>query len=159
MSRRSLLMAAMVALPAGLVAAPAGIAVASVPASHAASSCSRVIKITKLAFTPPAVAPGGESTAKLTARNCTGARQKTTAVWLGKFAGPGRGIPAGCPAIDPLPRAANFGAHATLHSKVSYAVPAACTATRLEVTVKIDKHGTVLAKKTADLAIVPPSSQ
>src|ERR1022692_1400917 len=152
---RSLLVAAMLMVPAVLAAAPAGLAAgASVPVSHAPASCSGVIQITRLAFTPRAITPGGTSTANLTARNCTGTSQQTTAVWLGRFVGSGVGIPPGCPAIDPLPLSATFAPHGQLRSSVGYLVPSGCTATQLQVTVEIEQGGTVLAERTADLAVI-----
>jgi hypothetical protein len=153
MLRRSLLVAAMLLVPAALAAAPATLAAASVPASHA-PTCSGVIQITRLAFTPPAVTPGGTSTANLAARNCTGTSQQTTAVWLGRFVGSGTGIPPGCPAIDPLAESVAFAPHGQFRSGVSYLVPATCTATQLQVTVELEQGGTVLAEATADLTII-----
>jgi hypothetical protein len=151
---RSLLVAAMLMVPAVLAAAPAGLAAgASVPVSHAPASCSGVIQITRLAFTPRAVTPGGTSTANLTARNCTGTSQQTTAIWLGTF-GSGGGIPPGCPAIDPLPEPAAFAPHGQFRSGVSYLVPVGCTSSQLQVTVEIEQGGTVLAERTADLTII-----
>jgi hypothetical protein len=153
MLRRSLLVAAMVLVPAGLAAGPPSLAAASAPAGHAPASCSGVIQITQLAFTPRAVTPGGTSTANLAARNCTGTSQQTTAIWLGTF-GSGGGIPPGCPAIDPLPLPANFAPHGHLRSSVSYLVPNGCTSSQLQVTVEIEQGGTVLAERTADLTII-----
>jgi hypothetical protein len=155
MLRRSLLVAAMVLMPAGLVAAPAGVAAASVAASRAPASCSGVIQITSLAFTPPAVRPGGTSTANMVARNCTGATQHASVLWLGRFVGPGTGIPPGCPAIDPLPPAqVTFTPHGQVRGSLGYLVPASCTATQLQVTVVIEQGAVVVAERTADLAII-----
>ena len=154
MLRRSLLVAVMVLFPAALAAAPASLAAASGTPSHAPASCSGVIQITRLAFSPRAVTPGGTSTANLTARNCTGTSQQTTAVWLGRFVGSGVGIPPGCPAIDPLPLSATFAPHGQLRSSVGYLVLSGCTATQLQVTVEIEQGGTVLAERTADLAVI-----
>ena len=153
MLRRSSLVAVMALVPAGLAAAPVGLAAASVSPSRAPASCSGVIQITHLAFTPRAVTPGGTSTANLTARNCTGTGQQTTAIWLGTF-GSGGGIPPGCPAIDPLPEPAAFAPHGQFRSGVSYLVPAGCTSSQLQVTVEIEQGGTVLAERTADLTII-----
>jgi hypothetical protein len=154
MLRRSLLVAAMVLAPAGLTAGPASLAAASAPAGHAPASCSGVIQITQLAFTPAAVAPGQIGTLHLTARNCTGTSQQTSALWLGSFAGPGGGIPPGCPAIDPLLLPANFAPHGHLRSSGGYLVPAGCAASQLQVTVEFEQGGTVLAARTADLTII-----
>jgi hypothetical protein len=150
MLRRSLLVAALVLVPAG----PASVAAASAPAGHAPASCSGVIQITQLAFTPRAVTPGGTSTAKLAARNCTGTSQQTTAIWFGTFSSGGGGIPPGCPAIDPLPEPTAFAPHGQFRSSVSYLVPSGCTSSQLQVTVEIEQGGTVLAARTADLTII-----
>jgi hypothetical protein len=154
MFRRSLLTAAMLLVPSALAVAPPSLAAASGPASHAPASCSGVIQITRLAFTPVVVAPGQTATLQLTARNCTGTSQQTTSVWLGTFAGPAAGIPPGCPAIDPLPLPASFAPHGQLRSSVGYLVPSGCTATQLQVTVEFEQGGTVLAERTADLGII-----
>ena len=154
MLRRSLLVAAMVLVPAGLAAGPAGLAAASSPAGHAPASCSGVIQITQLAFTPRAVTPGGTSTASLAARNCTGTGQQTTAIWFGTFGSGGGGIPPGCPAIDPLPEPTAFAPHGHLRSTVGYLVPVGCTASQLQVTVEFEQGGMVLAARTADLTII-----
>jgi hypothetical protein len=67
----------------------------------ASSSCSGVIRITHLAFNPDSAPPGQSSTVYLTAVNCTGTGQQTSATWLGKFTGGSGGSPVGCPEIDP----------------------------------------------------------
>ena len=78
-------------------------------------------------------------------------------MWSGRFAGPGTAIPPGCPAIDPISLAANFAPHGRVSSHVGYTVPQSCMATKLLVTVKIDKNGRMLARKTAILKIIQPS--
>ncbi len=156
MFRRTLLIAAMVIMPVGLVAAAGGAAAAALP-GPAPAACSGVIEITRLAFHPPDVPPGHPSTARLTAVNCTGTSQHASAVWFGRFAGPGTAIPPGCPAIDPISLPANFAPYGQVSSHVGYTVPDSCTATKLLVTVKIEKNGSVLAKKTATLKIIQPS--
>jgi hypothetical protein len=162
MLRRSLLAAAMVLVPAGLAAVPAGIAAAgiaaaSVPASHASTRCSGVIQITRLAFTPSAVTPGQMATANLVARNCTGTSQQTSVLWLGRFTGPGGGIPPGCAAIDPLPpQPVTFAPYGQFRSAAGYFVPPSCTATQLQVTVEFEQGATVLTQRTAYLTIVQP---
>ena len=154
MLRRSLLVAALALAPAALAAAPVAVAAAGGPPSRASASCSGEIQVTRLAFTPPAVPPGQTGTANLAARNCTGTGQQTTAVWLGRFVGPSGGIPPGCPAIDPLPQSASFAPHGAFRSSVGYLVPPTCTASKLQITVEFEQDGTVLAQRTADLAII-----
>lgn len=150
MSRSRRLFATMVLASAGLAFAPPGAAAAS----QSTPPCSGEVHITHLAFNPAAVTPGETSTASLTAVNCTGTAQQTTATWFGSFLGASTGIPSGCPAIDPLPQQATFSPYGTYKSSVGYLVPASCTADELAVTVQLAQDGTVLATKTADLAIV-----
>ncbi len=146
--------AAMILVPAALAAAPASGAAASGPPSHPPARCTGIIQITRLAFTPSAVTPGQMATPNLAARNCTGASQQTTAVWLGRFTAPAGGIPPGCPAIDPLPQPVTFAPHGAFRSGVGYLVPASCTANQLQVTVEFEQNGAVLAEQTADLTII-----
>jgi hypothetical protein len=163
MLRRSLLVAAMVLVPAGLAAAPAGVAAASVsaaraPASHASTRCSGVIQITYLAYTPPAVTPGQIATANAVARNCTGTSQQASVFWLERFIGPGSGIPPGCPAIDPLPpRPVTFAPYGQVRSASGTLVPPGCTATQLQATVEFLQGATVVAQRTAHLTIIQPT--
>jgi hypothetical protein len=156
MFRRTLLIAAMAIMPAGLVITAAGGAAAAASPDSASAACSGVIKITGLAFHPPEVPPGKLASAILDAVNCTGKSQQTTAVWTGRFAGPGKAIPPGCPVIDPLALPVDFAPHAAVATGVGYEVLPSCTATKLTVTVKIEKNGKVLAGKTATLKIVRP---
>lgn len=154
MFRKFLLTAAMAAVPAGLVLASGGLAAAS--ANPVPASCTGVIQITHLAFSPPEVSPGQLSTASLTARNCTRQTQQTSFVWFARFTGPGIGIPPGCPAIDPLPpQQVTFAPLGKFTTSVGFVVPPSCTATQLQVTFDFDQNGIVIAQKTADLIIVP----
>lgn len=152
--RRRLLMAVVVLASAGLLTAPSGVATASTLTSRAHLSCTGIVQITRFAFTPSSVGPGDSSTAYLTARNCTSASQQATATWFGRFVGTGAGIPTGCPVLDPLARPAAFAPYGTVHSSVGYLVPASCTAAQLQITVRIQQSGTVLAQQSANLAIV-----
>lgn len=124
----------------------------------ASSSCSGVIRITHLAFNPDSAPPGQSSTVYLTAVNCTGTGQQTSATWLGKFTGGSGGSPVGCPEIDPHAQTADFSPHATFTSKATYDVPYGCDARHLRVTVRFSKGGTVLTHRTASLTILIPSS-
>jgi hypothetical protein len=135
---------------AGLVAVGSATASAA-PARPAA--CTGTVEITSLAFNPPAVSPGGSSTATLKAQNCTGQTVNASATWTAQFRGAGGGVPAGCPAIDALSRAATFAPHGTVTQSTRYLVPAGCTATSLHLTVRISAGGTVLATGTATLTI------
>lgn len=150
MRRRSVL-AGVVLASVGLVTVPSGVATASTHQSHL--SCTGIVQITRLAFSPSSVSPGDSSTADLTARNCTSASQQTTATWFGRFVGASAGIPTGCPVLDPLPQPATFGPNGTFRSSVGYLVPASCTASQLQITVQIQQSGTILAQQSANLAI------
>ncbi len=155
MIRRTALIAFAVALTGGLTAAATGSATAAVTPSTACAT-STVIEIESFAFHPAAVAPGGTSTATLTALNCTGQTQQTSEIWSGRFTGPAGGIPQGCPAIDPIALPVSFPPDGTVSTHVSYLVPPSCTASELVVTVDIDGQGRVLAHGTAVLRIISP---
>ncbi len=120
-------------------------------------SISLPIQIRSLAFQPPAVAPGQSAQAVLAAWNCTAVPQNAYAQWNGRFvsAVPGTGIPAGCPAIDPLLVPMNFPARGMLTTSIGYSVPASCTASELIVGVQIRVAGVVVAQASATLDIVP----
>ena len=138
---------------AGLVGLGAVSAEAATSPAHR-STCTGTVKITSFAFVPATVARGQSSTATLKARNCTGTVQQTTTYWYGHFSGPGTGIPAGCPVIDPLPRPLAFTAHGTGSLQTTYRVFPTCTATSLTITVRVvGSGGTVLASRNATLAI------
>ena len=155
MFRRASAVLSALGITTGMVAA-GGVASAS---AAAPAACSGVIQISRLAFVPPAIAPGQSSTAELTARNCTGQTQRTTVTWLGRFLGPGGGFPAGCPVIDPLAQPATFAPYGTVSGQVGYLVFAGCTATSLQATVRITgAGGAVLAQRTASLVIVQPTA-
>ena len=141
-------------------AATGGTAAAATPAQACADLT--VIEITNFAFSPPAVPAGNSSTATLTALNCTNQTQQTSETWSGRFTGPSSGgIPAGCPAIDPIAFGVTFPPDGTVSHGVTYLVPAACTASELTVTADIyGANGHLLAEGTATLQIVhdvPPS--
>jgi hypothetical protein len=112
-----------------------------------------VVTVTHLAFKPSVVLSGQTSTVHLVAQNCTNETQTTTITWLGRFERPGGGIPSGCPVIDPFSQGATFAVGGIFRAKVTYLVPASCTATALAVTARISRGATVLAHKTATLTI------
>jgi cellulase/cellobiase CelA1 len=151
--RRSAGVAGLIVLAVGLaVGAGAGPALAS-PAP-AASACAGIVQINSLVFAPAAVTPGQSATATLVAQNCTSQSLQTSTVWFGRFVGSGTGIPAGCPAIDPIARPATFPPSGQVTVSTGYLVFANCTATDLQVTVRITgADGGVLAEQTADLTI------
>ncbi len=128
-----------------------GVASASASAPKA-STC--VVSITSLRFHPRHVAAGGSAVVKVTARNCTHQPQAVTLTWLGQFAGPQPGIPAGCPVMDPVAQHANLESRGTFKAKLGVEVFASCTATSLTETARFTgAGGTVLAEKTAALRI------
>lgn len=153
---------------AGLLAPAAVLAAAAAPAAAAthpaavhpdACATTTVISIDKFAFSPAEVAPGQSATADLAATNCSGVPQDTEATWIAHWGGPSSGtLPAGCPVIDPLAEPLDFPAGGSLTTGVTYTVPAGCTATELDVTVRItgESTGTQLAEAVATLVIAQP---
>jgi hypothetical protein len=135
-------------------------------AGHAAAAtttppttCSGTVWIGGLAFDPPHVAPGGSSTAALTAANCTGATQTVSETWSGSWlSSSATGIPTGCPAIDPLPRTVTLAPYQKVATATTYLVFPGCTADALRLTVRVSQGGTVLATRTADLVIDRPTT-
>lgn len=151
---------------AALLTASASLALATGTASAAASagtgaavcSTSSVVVIDGFAFSPATVARGQSSAATLAAHNCTGTSQTVSETWYGKFvSGTGTGIPAGCPVLDPFLRSVTFGPHAAVTTSTVYSTFAGCTATGLQITVKLaSSTGAALGQATATLNIVPP---
>jgi hypothetical protein len=143
--RRSVLIGFIVTLSGAWAAAsaPAG----AIPAS----ACTRPIVISRLAFGPGTVVPGGQSTARLSGMNCTKHVQSANIQWEGQFTGPNR---TGCPIIDPFPASVSVPAHKQLKAQVTYLVPNGCSAKSLVVTARVtDKAGKRIANKTATLRI------
>jgi hypothetical protein len=121
-----------------------------------AAPCTGTVQITSLAFAPATVAPGQSSTATLVAQNCTDQTQATSTVWFGRFlSSSGAAFPPGCPAIDPVALPATFPPGGQASRSLSYLALASCTATDLQLTVRITSStdGSTLAEQTADLAI------
>lgn len=138
----------------GLLMTAGGVAAAA-PGSGSAASTACTVKIGSFVLNPVAVHPGQSTTATLTARNCTAKRQTVSETWYAFWSGPTGGIPSGCPIYDPFLRFDTLAAYGRLTSTTGYSVPAACTATQLAITVTIadSTTGTVLDRRTADLAI------
>jgi hypothetical protein len=106
------------------------------------------------------VTPGHSSTVTLVARNCTNQAQTVSVLTVARFVGATTGIPAGCPAIDPLPPArVTIAPGGSYSSSTTYLVFAGCTATALEATVRITgaTTGTLLATATTRLTIIQPT--
>jgi hypothetical protein len=151
------------ALLAVLIFAGGGLTLtaASGTADAQASACPvpGPIEIASFAFKPPAVIPGGSSTATLTAQNCTDETVSASETWFGQFVGPSTGTPGnpppGCPVIDPIAIAVTFPPDGSATSSVGYYVPASCAATQLIVTADIyGSNGVLYAHGTATLQIV-----
>jgi hypothetical protein len=136
----------------------AGAIVLAGPAAYAAAApCTGTIQITSLTFDSPQGAPGQVVTATVVAQNCTDQPQQASVMFVARFVGPSAGIPAGCPAIDPLPpQQASFTPGGTYSAGLGYRIFPGCTATALRVTARFtDSTGAVLATQSADLPITP----
>jgi cellulose binding protein with CBM2 domain len=127
------------------------------PAAPAAAACSTPIQITSLTFNPARVSAGQSATLTLAAVNCTDQPQQTFLMVVARYVGPTGGIPAGCPAIDPLPpQAVPFAPHATFTTTQFERAFPSCTATSLHVTARFfDSTGADLTSQSADLPITP----
>jgi hypothetical protein len=153
--RRWIGLVASLVVATGLIAAGGASASAATPtATVRPATCSGTIRITSFAFQPPTIAPGQSSAATLAARNCMAQTVQATSYWFGTWVGSTTGIPAGCPVIDPLPRSMTFAPNALVMLSTSYLVFPSCTATALQVTVRIGgSGGATLASRTATLTI------
>lgn len=160
---RKILTSAVLAIgAAGVLAITGPVAHAATTSSTqaAASACVGTIQIKSFGFSPTQVTPGQRSTATVVARNCTAQARQVSILTVARFVGATAGIPAGCPAIDPLPPArVTIAPRASASSSVTYLVLSGCTATALEATVRITDTatGTLLATRTARLAISQPA--
>jgi hypothetical protein len=134
----------------GSTAATASTASAADPAA-----CTGTVQVTSFTFDPPSVSPGGNSTATLVVQNCTNAAVSISGTWFGRFTAPGvTGIPAGCPAIDPLVKQSNIAANGTATQTMGFSTFAQCTATELDAVVNLSAAGTTVGSFTAPLTIV-----
>jgi cellulase/cellobiase CelA1 len=138
-----------VGLAGGAVASAAG------AGSVTPAACTGTVQITSMVFSPPAVTAGQGSTVTLTTQNCTSQTQTTSETWFGQFLGSGTGIPAGCPAIDPIALPATYAPNETRTRAFTFSTFASCTATMLRATVRITSSadGSLLATQTADLLL------
>lgn len=141
--------------------AVAAIAVGAGPAAAAPTPVctgTSVVTITGLAFNPDTVVAGQPSTATLAVANCTAQTQQVTATWLGRFVGADPGVPPGCPVMDPLPRSMTLSPYSQVFQSVGYVTFAGCTASALQLTVRLSGPSGTLATRTATLAILHPSA-
>jgi hypothetical protein len=127
----------------------------AVPTESSAATCTGIVQINAVDFSPAQAQPGQTATATVTAQNCTAQPQTASLMIVAQFRGAAAGIPAGCPALDPLPpQSVTFPAGGTTGASQSYLIFAGCTATALRVTARYtDSSGTVLATRYADLPI------
>jgi len=140
-----------------LAAGPGAEAAAAPAVAPAACATSFPIVLDGFAFTPGTVAAGGSATADLITTNCAAVAFDTTEIWSGQWlplASSGA-VPTGCPIIDPLLRAVDYGAGQEVAENTTYTVPASCRAAELQVTVRVyGSNGTLGLTATAVLDIV-----
>ncbi|MEU7753226.1 cellulose-binding domain-containing protein [Micromonospora sp. NPDC049171] len=162
--RTLLTLAAAAVCAAGALAVPAAAAQAD-PAGTApagatvpADACAGTVQIQSLTFNPPRVVPGQAVTATAVGQNCTAQQQQVSTAIYARFVGSTPGIPTGCPALPPLPGwAVTVDPGATFSWHDGYFVPSGCTATGLEVTVRVEDDATgTLLTRTATVPIDPP---
>lgn len=154
----ALLLTGPAALSLSLAASgPAAAATARSDARPAPLACTTAvpIELNGFAFAPPEVTPGNSATADLITTNCTASTLATDEQWTGQWLSPtGTGLPAGCPAIDPLLRPVTYTPGQELAENTTYLVPTGCQAAELAVTVQIfDSTGTTVLTATTDLKI------
>lgn len=123
-----------------------------------AAACTGTVQVTSFTFDPASVSPGGRSTATLTVQNCTSTAVSVSGTWFGRFTAPGvSGIPAGCPAIDPIVQQSNVPANGTATQSLVFSTFTQCTASELDAMVNLSAGGTAVGSFTAPLTIVQPS--
>ncbi len=143
-----------IAVVAGAAALVLGTAVLPAHAGAAPAACANGVEIVSFGFSQPVVSPGQTATANLVVRGCTGQSQQVSLEWYGRFStGPGTGIPAGCPAIDPFVVPATLPATGTYATSLGTMVFPSCTATDLATTVTILSSTGTLATATAHIAV------
>src|SRR4051812_23383608 len=145
--------AAIMSVVIGGAAAEASTTSAAVPAA-----CTGTVQVTSFTFDPSSVSPGGHSTATLTVQNCTSTAVSVSGTWFGRFTAPGvPGIPAGCPAIDPIVQQSNIAPNGTATQSLAFSTFTQCTASELDAMVNLSAGGTAVGSFTAPLTIVQPT--
>lgn len=152
--RFPILLAAAVPIALLATASPSFAAAGNARPGSVACSVEATIEITHLSLMPSPVIAGESTTAHLVARNCTNKVQNTSATWLAEWIDTNEIAPTNCPVIDPFGGSAKFKPYGTYKAKTTYDVPADCTASGLQVTVKISQGGAVLAQRSAEVEIV-----
>jgi len=133
-------------------------AMASTTSAAAPAACTGTVQVTSFTFNPSSVSPGGRSTATLTVQNCTSSAVSISGTWFGRFTAPGvTGIPAGCPAIDPLVQQSTIAGNATATQTMVFSTFAQCTASELDAMVNLSAGGTAVGSFTAPLTIAQPT--
>jgi Cellulose binding domain len=123
-----------------------------------AAACTGTVQVAGFSFDPSRVSPGGRSVATLTVQNCTSTAVSVSATWFGRFTAPGvTGIPAGCPAIDPIVQQSNIAPNGTATQSLGFSTFAQCTAAELDAVVNLSAGGTTVGSFTAPLTIVQPA--
>jgi hypothetical protein len=149
--RLSALVTASTALAAAAVVTAGGTAAADTPPA----GCSSVVRVDGFAFDPPAVAPGGTSTATLAATNCTGSDLVLSELWSYHYVPDpwGPALPV-CATIT-LARAEPIGAYGHLDSAMPFSAnPSPCASHVLEATVSLSVGSLRLGTYAADLQVV-----
>jgi hypothetical protein len=127
-------------------------------ASTTLAACTGTVQVTSFSFDPSRVSPGGRSAATLTVQNCTSTAVSVSATWFGRFTAPGvTGIPAGCPAIDPIVQQSNIAPNGTATQSMEFSTFAQCTASELDAVVNLSAGGATVGSFTAPLTIVQPT--
>lgn len=148
------------AVALSLAVVPDADAAAAPAAAPAVCATSFPIVLDGFAFTPGTVVPGGSATADLITTNCGTVPFATTEIWTGQWLPPSSSgaLPTGCPVIDPLERAVDYGAGEEVAENTTYSVPAGCHAAELQVTVRIyGSNGALGLTATAVLDILQVS--
>jgi hypothetical protein len=149
--RLSALVTASTALAAAAVVTAGGTAAADTPPA----GCSSAVRVDGFAFDPPAVAPGGTSTATLAATNCTGSDLVLSELWSYHYVPDpwGPALPV-CATIT-LARAEPIGAYGHLDSAMPFSAnPSPCASHVLEATVSLSVGSLRLGTYAADLQVV-----
>jgi hypothetical protein len=150
--RLSALVTATAALAAAAVVTAGGPAAAD---GTPASGCSSAVRVDGFAFDPPAVVPGGTSTATLSATNCTGSDLVLSELWSYHYVPDpwGPALPV-CATIT-LARAEPIGAYGHLDAAMPFSAdPSPCASHVLEATVSLSVGSLRLGTYAADLQVV-----
>ncbi|MGC4879510.1 cellulose binding domain-containing protein [Micromonospora sp. DT43] len=156
--RTLLTLAAAAVCAAGALAVPAAAAQADPAGTAPADACAGTVQIQSLTFNPPRVVAGQAVRATAVGQNCTAQQQQFSTAIYARFVGSTPGIPTGCPAFDPLPGwTVTVDPGATFSWQEGYFVRPGCTATGLEVTVRVEDHATGTRLTRTDTVPIDPT--